>query len=74
MENNLNSHISIEDFLDLYPKLSIKNDFSSPTDNYLKFFNIKNRFKRRKSSIIIENSQINKIINPKINLVYHLLI
>ena len=65
MENNLNNHISIEDFLDLYPKLSIKNDFSSPTDNYLKFFNIKNRYKRRKSSIIIENSQINKIINAQ---------
>ena len=65
MENNLDNPISIEDFLDLYPKLSIKNDFSSNTDHYLKFFNIKNRFKRRKSSIIIDNSQINKIINAQ---------
>ena len=51
MENNPNRSISLEEFFDLYPKLTIKNEFSSPTDYFLKFFNIKNRFKRRKSSI-----------------------
>ena len=62
MENQINSIYSIEDFLDLYPKLSLKNDFSTPSDYFLKFFNIKNRFKKRKSSIVMDCSQIDKII------------
>ena len=45
--------------------MTIKNEYSSPTDNFLKFFNINNRNKRRKSSVILDNAQINKIINSK---------
>ena len=67
MENNPNRSISLEEFFDLYPKLTIKNEFSSPTDYFLKFFNIKNRFKRRKSSILMDNEQINKLVNIKKN-------
>ena len=67
MESNQNSSVSMEEFLDLYPKITIKNEYSSPTDNFLQFFNIKNRYKRRKSSILIDNAQINKIINQKNN-------
>ena len=65
MDNNPKSSISLEEFLDLYPKMTIKNEYSSPTDNFLKFFNINNRNKRRKSSVILDNAQINKIINSK---------
>lgn len=63
--NNSKKYVSIEEFLDLYPKMILKNENSLPSDIFLKFFNIKNSFKRRKSSIIIDNTQLNNIINAK---------
>lgn len=66
MDNdNSKKYISIEEFLDLYPKMLLKNENSLPSDIFLKFFNIKNSFKKRKSAIIIDNAQLNNIINAK---------
>ena len=60
MDNNKKNIISIEDFLELYPKLSLRDEHSLPSDIFLEFFNIKNRLKRRKSQIITDNAQVTK--------------
>ena len=64
-ENNENRPLSFEDFLDLYPKIELKKEYSPPTDKFLNYFNIKNRTKRRKSSVILDNNQITQLINSK---------
>ena len=68
-----NSQIqTIEDFLQIYPKLTLKIE-NNQNDRLIKLFNIKNNVKQRKSSIILDANQINKFINQKStsNLSFH---
>ena len=68
-----NSQIqTIEDFLQIYPKLTLKIE-NNQNDRLIKLFNIKNNVKKRKSSIILDANQINKFINQKStsNLSFH---
>ena len=64
MDNNGEKVISIENFIDLYPKLTLKNEESN-TKELLKYFNIKNKIKNRKNSIIMESTHHNKKTIPK---------
>ena len=63
MDNNNNDNPNIkfvfEDFLNLYPKMTLKSEFKIPPDKYLYLFNIKNSYTKRKSTILIENLKNN---------------
>jgi len=59
INNNANSQFIFEDFLNLYPKMTLKSECTIPSDKYLNFFNIKNSYTNRKSLILIENLKNN---------------
>jgi len=63
--DNANTKFIFEEFLNLYPKMTLKSECTIPPDKYLNFFNIKNSYTKRKSSILIENNK-NKVNNKKI--------
>ena len=63
--DNANTKFIFEDFLNLYPKMSLKSEYTIPPDKYLIFFNKKNSYTKRKSSILIENLK-NKINSQNI--------
>ena len=58
--------IPIEEFIDFYPKLSLKFEINEK-DKLIKFFNIKNNVKRKKTSIILDEEQMNKFMQNKNN-------
>ena len=51
----------IEEFLEMYPKISLKVE-PNEKDKLIKLFNIMNKIKRKKSSIILDTSQIKKLM------------
>ena len=63
--DNANTKFVFEDFINLYPKMTLKSESTIPPDKYLSFFNIKNSYTTRKSSILIESLK-NKINNKNI--------
>jgi len=63
MENNTEKP-SIEEFLQIYPNLTLKFDYNEK-DKLIKLFNIKNHIKAKKSSIILNESQIQKLLKEQ---------
>ena len=63
MENNIEKP-SIEEFLQIYPNLTLKFDYNEK-DKLIKLFNIKNHIKAKKSSIILNESQIQKLLKEQ---------
>ena len=63
MEYNSDTQ-KIEDFLKIYPELALKFE-NNEKDQLIKFFNIKNNIKKRRSSIILDSDQINKLMKKK---------
>ena len=51
----------LEEFLEIYPKISLKVE-PNEKDKLIKLFNIMNKIKRKKSSIILDTSQIKKLM------------
>ena len=51
----------IEEFFEIYPKISLKVE-PNEKDKLIKLFNIMNKIKRKKSSIILDTSQIKKLM------------
>ena len=60
MENN-KENPTTEEFLQIYPNLTLKFDYDEK-DKLIKFFNIKNHIKAKKSSIILDEFQIQILI------------
>ena len=52
---------SVEEFLQFYPNLSLKFDYNEK-DKLIKLFNIKNNIKRKRTSIILDEFQIQKLM------------
>ena len=55
---------SIEDFLQIYPNTSLKFE-PNEKDQLIKLFNIINRIKRKKSSVILDMNQIQKLMKEQ---------
>ena len=55
------TNLLIEEFLQIYPKVSLNIEHNE-NDQLIKFFNIINRIKRKKSSIILDINQIQKLM------------
>ena len=51
----------IDEFLQIYPKVSLKIE-PNENDNLVKHFNISNKFKKKKGSIILDMNQIRKLM------------
>ena len=51
----------LEEFFEIYPKISLKIE-PNEKDKLIKFFNIINKIKRKKSSIILDTSQLKKLM------------
>jgi len=51
----------LEEFFEIYPKISLKIE-PNERDKLIKFFNIINKIKRKKSSIILDTSQLKKLM------------
>ena len=51
----------LEEFFEIYPKISLKVE-PNEKDKLIKFFNIINKIKRKKSSIILDTSQLKKLM------------
>ena len=64
--DNKKQAIPIEEFLDIYPKLSLKFEIDEK-DKLIKYFNIKNNVKRKRTSIISDEEQMNKFMKNKKN-------
>ena len=64
--DNKKQAIPIEEFLDIYPKLSLKFEIDEK-DKLIKYFNIKNNVKRKRTSIILDEEQMNKFMKNKKN-------
>ena len=61
---NITEKPSIEEFLQIYPNLTLKFDYNEK-DKLIKLFNIKNHIKAKKSSIILDESQIQKLLKEQ---------
>ena len=63
MENN-KENPTTEEFLQIYPNLTLKFDYDEK-DKLIKFFNIKNHIKAKKSSVILDEFQIQKLLKEQ---------
>ena len=61
---NITEKPSIEEFFQIYPNLTLKFDYNEK-DKLIKLFNIKNHIKAKKSSIILDESQIQKLLKEQ---------
>lgn len=61
---NIKEKPSIEEFLQFYPNLSLKFDYNEK-DKLIKLFNIKYNIKRKRSSIILDEFQIQKLMKEQ---------
>ena len=61
---NITEKPSIEEFFQIYPNLTLKFDYNEK-DKLIKLFNIKNHIKAKKSSIILDESQIQTLLKEQ---------
>ena len=65
--DNIKSVPPIEEFLKIYPKVLLKIE-NNEKDKLIKYFNIKYNLKKKRSSIILDENQIKKLLKDKNNI------
>ena len=65
--DNIKSVPPIEEFLKIYPKVLLKIE-NNEKDKLIKYFNIKYNLKKKRSSIILDENQIKKLLRDKNNI------